>query len=148
MMSPSVEEQSFDGASGRRCAVCFTARPSILHLLPYRGLHHHLCTACVLDSHPSSFCPIYFDVFLHNSTQPRLVSNGKNALLSHTSLASLMFLSPLLTTCALVILNLISLSSVLLPIMLIISLKSTPICLNGWLLLLPLFLSRSQMPLL
>ncbi|XP_006345194.1 uncharacterized protein [Solanum tuberosum] len=58
--------------SGSRCAVCSATRPFILHLLPYRGIHRHLCTACVLDSHPGSFCPICFDVFLHNPPPPRL----------------------------------------------------------------------------
>ncbi|XP_049373901.1 uncharacterized protein LOC125838943 [Solanum verrucosum] len=71
-MSQSVEELPSDGVSGRRCAVCLTNRPSILHLLLYRGLQHHLCTACVLDSHPGSFCPTCFDVFLHNPPPPHL----------------------------------------------------------------------------
>ncbi|KAK4723749.1 hypothetical protein R3W88_026528 [Solanum pinnatisectum] len=71
-MSQSVEEQPSDSVSGRRCTVCFTTRPSILHLLLYRGLQHHLCTACVLDSHTDSFCPTCFDVFLHNPPLPHI----------------------------------------------------------------------------
>ncbi|MCE3215910.1 hypothetical protein HAX54_004073 [Datura stramonium] len=71
-MLQQVEEQPSEGVSGRRCAVCAATHPFILHLLPYRGLHRHLCTACVLDSHPGSFCPICFDVFLQNPPPPRL----------------------------------------------------------------------------
>ncbi|XP_059289588.1 uncharacterized protein LOC132043123 isoform X1 [Lycium ferocissimum] len=55
-----------------RCAICDATRPFILHLIPYRGLQRHICTACVLDSHPGSFCPICFDVFLNNPPPPLL----------------------------------------------------------------------------
>ncbi|MCE0482205.1 hypothetical protein HAX54_040706 [Datura stramonium] len=65
-----MEEQPSE--SSRRCAVCAATLPFILHLLPYRGLYRHLCTTCVLDSHPGSFCPICFDVFLHNPLPPHL----------------------------------------------------------------------------
>ncbi|CAN4113090.1 unnamed protein product [Withania somnifera] len=62
-MLQQVKEKPFEG---RQCAVCFISRPFILHLLPFRGLCRCLCTACVLNAYPSSFCPICFDVFLHN----------------------------------------------------------------------------------
>ncbi|XP_060197544.1 uncharacterized protein LOC132626630 isoform X1 [Lycium barbarum] len=66
------EDHPSESVSSRRCAICSATRPFILHLIPYRGLHRHLCTACVLDSHPGSFCPICFDVFLNNPPPPRL----------------------------------------------------------------------------
>ncbi|XP_015055428.1 uncharacterized protein LOC107002007 [Solanum pennellii] len=85
-MSQSVEEQSSGSVSGRRCAICFATRPFILHLLFYRGLQQHLCTSCVLDSHPGSFCPTCFDVFLHNSPPPHLLALCKKCpSISHLS---------------------------------------------------------------
>ncbi|KAM3221091.1 hypothetical protein P3L10_020359 [Capsicum annuum] len=67
-MPQEVEEQLLEG---RECAVCFV-NPFILHHLPCRGVYHCLCTECVLESHPGSFCPICFDVFLHNPPPPHL----------------------------------------------------------------------------
>ncbi|KAM3337190.1 hypothetical protein P3S68_032890 [Capsicum galapagoense] len=90
-MPQQVEEQPLEG---RECTICFVKRPLILHHLPYRGVYSHLCTACVLDSHPGSFCPICFDIFLHNPPPPHLCINAQNAPLSHTSLASLMLIPP------------------------------------------------------
>lgn len=52
------------------CEVCTARQPLIRHLLPYRGLHRRLCTACVLAAHPGSFCPICFEVFLNNNPPP------------------------------------------------------------------------------
>ncbi|CAN4121393.1 unnamed protein product [Withania somnifera] len=85
-MLQQIEEQPSVGVSVRQCAVCAITGPSILHLLPFRGLHHHLCTACVLDSHPGSFCPICFDVFLHNPPPPHLhLRCSKCPSISHLS---------------------------------------------------------------
>ncbi|XP_049360582.1 uncharacterized protein LOC125825271 [Solanum verrucosum] len=71
-MLQQVEEQPSEGGSGRRFAVCTATRPFILHFLPFRARNLHLCTACVLDSYPVSFCPICFDVFLHSPPPPHL----------------------------------------------------------------------------
>ncbi|KAM3337191.1 hypothetical protein P3S68_032891 [Capsicum galapagoense] len=82
-MPQQVEEQPLEG---RECAACFVKRPFILHYLPYRGVYRHLCTTCVLDSHPGSFCPICFDIFLHNPPPPYIgIQCSKCNSISHLS---------------------------------------------------------------
>ncbi|KAM3221095.1 hypothetical protein P3L10_020363 [Capsicum annuum] len=85
-MPKQVEQQPLKGCE---CAVCFIKRPFILHRLPYRGVYRHLCTACVLDSHPGSFCPVCFDVFLHNPPPSHLcLPCSKCTSISHLSCVS------------------------------------------------------------
>lgn len=82
----SEDVQRSGDVSGCRCAICGATRPFVLHFLPFRGLHCHLCTACVLDSHPGSFRPICFDVFLHNPPPPHLhLRCSKCPSISHLS---------------------------------------------------------------
>ncbi|KAM3337182.1 hypothetical protein P3S68_032882 [Capsicum galapagoense] len=82
-MPQQVEEQPLEG---RECAVCFVKHPFILHHLPYRGVYHHLCIACVLESHPGSFYPICFDIFLYNPPPPHLcIQCSKCTSISHLS---------------------------------------------------------------
>nr|XP_009800050.1 PREDICTED: uncharacterized protein LOC104246024 [Nicotiana sylvestris] len=94
-------QQPSEGVSSRRqCAVCFGTHPHILHLLPYRGLHRHLYTTCVLAAHSGSLCPIIFHVFLHNPPPPSLC-------LLYCKCPSILLMPPILI--------LISLSSTSLP---------------------------------
>ncbi|CAN4083057.1 unnamed protein product [Withania somnifera] len=82
-MLKQVEEHPSEGC---RCAVCFISHPLILHLLPFRGLYRHLCTTCVLNTYPGSFCPICFDVFLPNPPPDHLcLPCSKCPSISHLS---------------------------------------------------------------
>ncbi|KAK8484838.1 hypothetical protein V6N11_057068 [Hibiscus sabdariffa] len=72
----------------KECSNCSGTSPFFLHQVRHLGILRHLCTACVLRLHPSSFCPVCFVFYAGSPPHPsKRVSCSNCCTITHSHCA-------------------------------------------------------------